>query len=118
MRGHHVLFERELWSASSTGRKLRGQPGLRIPMRRDVEDQLHKEIACVPVPNDALGRSILHYYHDNPLDHIDSLYNFIHATQEAMTRPNVRRVEFELGSLIIQSIEMQMPFIKEGIIHA
>lgn len=117
-RGHHILFERELWSATQTTRALRTKPGLHVPMDRSVEDELHKNIACVPVPNDALGRSILHYYHDNPNDHIDSMYNLMHATQDAMTRPQVKKVEFQLGSLIIISLEAQMPYIKEGIYHA
>ncbi len=115
-RGHHILFERVLWQASDPNRKLRGQPGLRVPMDTSVEAALHADVATVPPPNDALGRSMLSLYRDTPDDHIGSIYNLITATDEAMRRPQVHCIERQLAELIIASLEAQIPYVKEGLI--
>lgn len=115
-RGHHVLFERRTWLAHDPNKKLRNMPGLIVPLHHTVHDALHKEIATVPVPNYRLGQGILNIYRDNPDDHMRSATNLLRAVEEAISHPRVRDVEYQLGNLIITSVEAQLPFIEEGLI--
>lgn len=115
-RGHHVLFEAKLWQAHDVNKQLRNKPGLIIPIRHDVHDELHKEIACQPVPPYRQGQAVLGIYRDNPDDHIKSVYNLMRAFEIATLHPRVREAERSIGQLAIHTLEMQLPFIREGIL--
>lgn len=116
-RGHHVLFEAKLWQAHDVNKQLRNKPGLIIPIRHDVHDELHKEVACMPVPPYRQGQAVLAVYRDNPDDHLRSVYNLMNAFQEAIGHPRVRDAERNIGQLAIHVLETQLPFIREGLLR-
>lgn len=114
--GHHVLFERRLWEANQPGKELRSKAGLIIPLDREYHEALHREVAMVPPLNYNFGAAVLRLYRDNPDDHVRSVENLMRATQEAMTHPRMSVLERALGGLVINALEMQRPFIREGLI--
>lgn len=114
-RGHHVLFEKRNWSAHRPNRELRAKPGLIIPIEGAAHNALHREIATVPSPSFLLGSTVLSLYKDNPDDHLRSLDNLLFALEGAIELPRVKDIEYKLGELIIESVEAQKVFIKEGL---
>lgn len=111
---HHVLFERRLWEANQPGKALRSSPGLLVPMYRDAHEALHKEVAFVPPLTYKLGQSVLALYNDDPTSHRRSVDNFLFAVEETINRPKTSHLERTLGYLALDSVEMQIPFMREG----
>lgn len=114
--GHHVLFERRLWESNQPNKELRGKHGLIVNLDRDAHEELHRNVAMVPPFNYVFGRQVLNLYRDNPDDHIRSIHNLMRSTQEAMKHPRMSDLERSLGGLVMQSLELQLPFIREGAI--
>lgn len=112
--GHHVLFERRLWEANQPGKELRSKPGLLVPMWRDYHEALHKEVDFVPPFPYKMGQAVLSLYRDNPDNHRQSIDNFLFATEEVIQRPKTSHLERTLGYLILDAVEMQVPFMREG----
>jgi len=115
-RGHHVLFEARNWTAHKPNKTLREKPGLIIPLDWDSHEALHREIGTVATPSHRFGQAVLSLYRDNPDNHLRSVDNLLHAVDEASKHPRIRPIEYQLGQLIIASVEAQMPFIREGLI--
>lgn len=116
-KGHHVLFEAKLWQAHSVNNELRSKPGLIIPIRHDVHNELHREIKTMPVPSYDQGNSVLGIYRDNPDDHIRSVYNLMRAFEQAIGHPRVRENERMMGQFAVHTLEIQLPYIKEGLLR-
>lgn len=108
---HHLLFTRTSWSVTPPGRQLRETPSLLVPMQRSQHNEIHAYCPAVPVPSyQVLARvaSRMVVTH-NTLEQID---NFMFATQEALRHPKAHEVERALGTLTIQALEEQRPFIR------
>ncbi|UOF78002.1 hypothetical protein [Caudoviricetes sp.] len=115
-RGHHVLFEARNWTAHKPNKELREKPGLIIPIDWEAHEALHREVGTVATPSHRFGQAVLALYKDNPDNHFRSLDNLMFAVNEASRHPRIRPIEYQLGQLIIASVEAQVPFIREGIL--
>lgn len=84
----------------------------------DIWQEVHTELhnACPPVPllgYHALNRTVkLWYPHKQPVDSMMSLMDAIHDASE---HPAAHPIERDLAHLAINAIQLQIPFIKEGI---
>lgn len=118
MGEHHLLFERRLWVAHEPNKRLRSMPGLIIPSRivgHETHDQIHREIAGIPVPHYKMGQTILSLYRDNPDDHFRSIDNLCFAVEEATKHPRAKYMETDLGQIIIATLEKQKELLYAGL---
>lgn len=110
---HHLLFDRQEWSLRPEGILLRENPSLIITMDRGVHMELHRKCPSVPV----LGRFALYRAARDfrPTDDkLESVDNLLFAIDKANKSPKSHSLERSLGELTMQAIEMQKPYLIEG----
>ena len=111
---HHVLFNAKEWSLRPESKELRDTGQLIPLMERDVHNALHKQ--CSPVPllgYDALKLVLRDYV---PIDGsvMGSVGALLKSINEAGKKPRISRMQTKLALLVIETIEEQQPFIREG----
>lgn len=111
---HHILFNRQEWTLRPDAESLREQTLLKPKMDREIHNELHRN--CPPVP--LLGYYALFRVHrdfevgDDTFETID---NLLGAIELANKSPKSHSIERSLGELTIQAIDLQRPYIREGI---
>lgn len=114
MDKHHVLFDKASWTLRKEGIYVREQPSLKPAIDRDAHNELHRN--CPPVP--ALGYYALRRVSrdfvpgSTPLRSMSNLTRSIEASSRHL---NVHRIEKELAGLAVEAIDLQRPYIKEGL---
>lgn len=116
MDRHHILFPNREWSLRREGLYLREQETLKPVIDRDVHNELHRN--CPPVPllgYHALRRTMkLWEPGETPLR---SLANLTEAIDASTRTPRAHRLERELAYLTIQALDLQAPYISEGLLR-
>jgi hypothetical protein len=113
---HHILFHKTLWKPTEQARSLRNQPLLIPRIDSEVHSALHREVSIVPLPDyNTLSRVQSDY---RPFkDHITAMNGLMIAIQENLRRPRVDHLQRALGELTIHAIELQIPYIIEGLVE-
>lgn len=88
--------------------------GLVVPLDHATHAALHETLETVPSPSYRLGNLAMQLYRDNPDDHVRSVTNLMRSFDEASRNPRLKRMEYEVGQLIVACLEIQLPFIREG----
>lgn len=114
MEKHHILFPRIYWQSDERAKKLRANSGLIAVMDSVEHAQLHSSLELVPIPDYHMLRRLQRDF-DPGRDPIESINNLKIAVSEAMSNPRASEVSFSLGQLIIDSLDIQIPFIERGI---
>jgi hypothetical protein len=112
LTNHHILSERCAWEARPESKRLRRHGGLIVRMAQEPHTALHEACTAVPIPNVYMLRGIARAYvmGREPLESLD---NFCFAVEEAAQHPKAIDIDKRLGDIMIDSIRMQIPFIKE-----
>lgn len=112
---HHVLFARPQWEANCNTRMLRNNMGLIVPMDIDVHEALHKNITIVPALGHLAAQTVraqMQPQH-NPFAAIDG---FRRAVEVANKNKHASELDVRLGELVLDSIDAQMPYLREGFV--
>lgn len=118
---HHPLFDGPIWDARRKGKdtsvnhRLRNQLMRTVRLDVDSHDELHRVVSSVPVPD----RHFMHRLENNFVDHPKALKridNFLIAAGEALTHPQATVLEQTVALCMIEAVELQLPYIREGII--
>lgn len=112
--GHHVLHYKQEWRLRPEAKKIREHESLIPTIDRSLHNEIHKE--CPPVPMlgyHALKRTGILWVPSR--DTLESIDNLLFAIDRATQTPRTHRIERELGLLTIEAIELQKPFLKEGL---
>lgn len=112
---HHILNNRIEWSARPESSVLRETMSLIPLMDRSVHEQIHRE--CPPVPTlcvQALQRVVRTFRPTH--DTFETMDNLMFAIERASDHPKAHPIERQIASLAIQSIDMQRPYVRDGII--
>lgn len=112
--GHHILHSKRSWSMYAESLQMRENHTLIPKIDRDTHEALHR--ACPPVPllgYHALQRTIRLWTPDE--DTLKSVDNLMFAIEEASWHPKSHPIESALAELAIQAIDLQKPFIREGL---
>lgn len=111
---HHVLHYAKEWRLRPEARDIREHPSLIPALPREVHNSIHEH--CPPVP--LLGYHALkrvgRLWVPNR-DTLQSVDNLLFAIEEAHDDPRCHGIEKSLGFLSMQAIELQRPFLKEGL---
>lgn len=113
---HHILHHRALHEANKDSKILRNSLGMIALIDPDAHDALHR--ACPGVPpldiwTAQRARSIM-VPHPNPIQAID---NYLYAVDRATLSPKSHQIERDLAALTMMAVELQKPYIKEGLIN-
>lgn len=112
--GHHILHNRQEWSLRPEAQYIREHPSLIPRIPREVHEELHK--ACPPVPLlgfYALKRTVKMWTPDNFT--LASIDNLQFAIEDAAKHEKSHEIESQLAYLAIEALELQKPFIREGL---
>jgi hypothetical protein len=114
---HHILHHRVEWTLRSNAERLRESPPLVPSIPREVHNEIHAN--CPPVPllgHHALLRTVASY---QPLwgDTMGSMDNLMFAMEQAQQHPRAHPIERDLADLAIQAVDLQRPYIREGLSH-
>lgn len=112
---HHVLFARAHWEAGNATRMLRNNMGLIVPMELGAHEALHRNVTIVPVLGHYAAQNVRNELkpHHDPFVAIDG---FRRAVEHANKNKHATELDRKLGELVLESIEAQMPFMREGFI--
>lgn len=116
MDKHHVLFNKREWESRPQYRELRQNSGLIIPIDRDVHNELHRNVSQVP---------ILGYYGILAVQrefycgrtHLDTVDNLLFALEKASNNDRLSGLDKSLASIALQAVDLQRPFILDGLIE-
>lgn len=114
---HHILHHKQEWTLREKAELLRESPPLIPSIPREVHNEIHAN--CPPVPllgYHALARTLSSYV---PLwgDTLGSMDNLMFAMEEAQSHPRAHAIERDLAELAIQAVDLQRPYIREGLGH-
>jgi len=112
---HHVLYPKRIWRANKETQDIRSNTWLLPALDSDVHNDLHREVAAVPTPPFNMARFILKEFVPIKDDYVATVHSLMGTIEEAIHHPRVRTIEYQLGDLIIHSLEAQLPYIKEGL---
>jgi len=114
---HHILFEKALWTTRKETMKLRQETMLIPPLDRDVHEALHRDCPIVPAMGyHAIVRTV-GTFRAVPGDYLGTMDNLFQSIEQACNHPAVKSIEYDLGGLVIGAIEMQKPFIRDGLVR-
>lgn len=112
---HHILNNRVEWTARPESARLRETPILVPTLDRTVHEHLHRYTTPVPpLGVYALQRVVRDFVPTN--DVFQSIDNLMTSIEGAANHPKAHELERELAYIAIDAIDLQRPFIKEGLI--
>ena len=115
MDRHHVLWNKREWESRPQYKELRETPGLIVPMEREVHHELHRAVPFVPVLG-YYGILAANRAFEEGADHLESIDNLALAIDSIHKNRRMSGIERGLADLALESIELQLPFIREGYI--
>lgn len=113
---HHILFNASAWESNVHTNWLRERSGLIVRMDYDAHQELHDNITVVPLLDHysaafvriAMERSRA----SKPLDRAD---DFMLALESYGHDLRANRLDRSLGALVIEAVEGQREYIKDGL---
>lgn len=112
---HHILHERAAWTANKDNLKLRNSLGLVATMDIYAHRELHRQCPSVPPLSTYLASLARMGYMPHP-DPMRAMDNFMFAVQEASKHPRTHRIDRSLAQLTIGAVELQRPFVRDGLV--
>lgn len=114
---HHTLFNRSAWNSHEATKSLRGNRWLIPPLEADAERAIHENIACVPLPDPVTGIHIRNNFQAVEGNFVASMYEFVSTVERVLKHPKSSTLQRTLGALTAQAVELQIPYVKEGLIE-
>lgn len=113
---HHLLNTARQWNAEPIGKKLRENGSLIFRIDREVHEELHREVPPVPLLGHyALLGTIQRYQPSyDPTKDLDALCL---AMDKTVRGSRFNPIERELAGLAMEVIQLQKPFIYEGLVR-
>jgi hypothetical protein len=110
---HHLLHDRVSWESRDTGKIIRRNRGLIVPLESENHAELHRQTPVVPLLGyHALYRVARDYQTDgNNYLHNIELLQF--AIEQAGKSPKAHEVERQIGKLAIYVLDLEKPFVED-----
>lgn len=115
MNRHHILHTRQSWQSREEATYLRQQPLLIPKMDNEVHNELHANCPEVPLLGAYALREVANNFErgSNP---IETLCKLIWSIDNASRHPKAHRIERQLARLSASALELQLPYLREGIV--
>jgi hypothetical protein len=113
---HHVLFDRAAWRSSDARKDMRENRWLIVPLWVEAHKELHKAVEIVPVLDYHTIARVRRDYEPTPGNFVRSIEDFCLEIDAALEHPRTSQLQRDVGALAIHAIELQLPFIEEGLV--
>lgn len=113
---HHVQFPRALHEAHPDTKDIRRNQWLIPEIDIDVHTALHGLIAIVPVLDRYTAARVRRDFVPIKGSYIGSIHELMSTIDEASRHPKAGPIEFSNAQVAIHALELQIPFIREGLI--
>lgn len=114
---HHALFYRAEWTARDDAKKVRENFWLKIPLEDDAHRELHRNVQYVPTLGRHLMALVKRDYVPVKGDYLGSVEALMADIAELSTDRRVSSLETQVGRLAVYALELQLPYLKEGLIE-
>lgn len=114
---HHGLYTKSTWESQSSTKMLRNNQWLIMPLDEQVHRALQDEIPVVPVLGHNTAQKVLRDFEPVAGNYIASMFALMGTINEAGKHPRARPIERELGQLTINALELQIPYIQDGLVE-
>lgn len=111
---HHIMFNRREHEARGEYMAIREMPGLIPPIDVEAHNELHANVSFVPTIGYYAAVRVLAEYNDSQ-DYLQNVDNLLFALDRAANAKKAKTIERDLCRLAIKAVDMQRPFIKEGL---
>lgn len=112
---HHIVFNRQEWTLRPKARAIREHPSLIVNMPRALHNEIHATCPAVPLLGYA-ALDIVQTNWDPDPNHLKSMDNLLFAIDTVSIHPKAHQIERALAQLAGQAVELQRPYIIEGIV--
>lgn len=116
-RHHHILFSKRLWRVQDPTRDLRETQWLKPPMYDEEHAALHEIVSSVPVPDWNMGQFILCHFEPVQGNYFKTVDNLLLSIESVARNPRSDSVQRTLGQLMVHAIDLQRPFVQEGLVY-
>jgi hypothetical protein len=110
------MFPKALHNAQNPSKEIRNNRWLIVPLDHEVHNELHRNIGIVPVMGWLMETRLAKDYYPHPGDYVKSVEGLAMDLENIVGCPNVPRLEKDLGILVVRSLYMQLPYIRQGLI--
>lgn len=114
---HHTLFNRAAWESHEATKSLRNCRWLIPPLEAEAERQIHANIAVVPLLDPVSAIHTRKNFRPVQGNFVESMYRFITAVEQTIRHPKSSELQRVLGSLTAQAVELQIPYVQDGLIE-
>lgn len=115
VRPHHTQYTRKTMEAVPPLKCLRNNHWNKPPLEDAPHIALHKEIATVPLLDQYTAQAVHREFYPVEGDYIGTLYSLVRTIDQALKHPKVSDLQREVGHLTMMALELQVPFIREGL---
>lgn len=112
--GHHIVNNRLEWSLRPEAKQLRETPSLIPRLERPLHEQIHRDTPAVPLLGYHTLRRTLNTFEPTN-DTLETMSNLMLSIEDASLHTKAHYVERELAMLAVYAIDLQRPYIKEGL---
>jgi len=113
--GHHIIHTKAHYTISPEARQLRNEPSLIPRIDRDAHNELHANCPAVPLLGyHTLNRVVKDFYPQRTT--LASIDDLLFAIENAARHEKAHPIESKLAFLAIEAIELQVPYIREGLV--
>lgn len=113
---HHILHHRKQHEATPDNHWLRTRAiGMVARMAIDPHDELHANCPGVP-PLDIWTAQRVRRLYEPDRNPLIGIVNYMKAVEEAIKHPKTHDIEKNLAELAVWAVELQLPYIREGLI--
>ncbi len=113
MDRHHVLFNKREWESRPQYKQLRENPGLIVPIDRDVHNELHRTVTQVPILGYYAVMAVQKEFYRGRT-HLETIDNLLFALESVEDHPRLSDLDKSLANIALQAVDLQKPFIVEG----
>lgn len=113
---HHILFSQAMHSIYPQGVSLRGEPALIPRMYQEPHRELHRHIPIVP-PIPYYGLMKVRRDFVSTGDTFQDISQLQRLIEVSSRHPRTHEIEKGMGQLTIQALELQIPFLKDGMVR-
>ena len=116
MKAHHILYTGAAYDSHFATRKLRSMPEHIVPMDEEIEGVLHKNIPVIPLLGHHAAMYVLKNYDPHP-NVLRTMPRLMTSIEESVRIHQAKPIERELALLTVHALELQLPFIKAGVLR-
>lgn len=113
---HHGLFTKSAYESQGSTKMLRNNPWLIMPLDEQTHRELHVDIPALPLLSPNTAQSVLKEFRPVKGNYVATIFALMEAVGDANRHPRATPIEKEIGGLLINGLELQLPFIQDGLV--